>query len=224
MKLIFSLSLLLAISSTSWAEIVIKFEPRAYLFNQVKDKIEHDTPYDIDLPFVDEAREKKFLPEQLSLDECLNWMIQYFEIENGLTLNYSAKEHRIKFQRASLITSEEQKAILDTQLKLKGHDWSIEDAILAANEQSNIQIKLPFHDTHKIKADYNYKCTMGEFIEEIRTYWLNVMGYRIHTSLSKKGITFFKGGTAQKNAKLQPMLDDLTPLNPQEIPQSGAPK
>lgn len=192
------------------ADVMIQFEPRAYLFSQVRDKIEHDTPYDIELPYVDEARQKRFMPESLTLTECLNWIIAYFEEENHLTLNFSLQEHRVIFQKASSLSENDQKTILDKKLKLIGKSWTLKDALKAASDQSGMMIKLPFQDEKSIRADYNYECTLGEFIEEVKSYWVHEMNYRIHAIIETKEISFYKGGEIPKrNPKQNIMIQNL---------------
>jgi len=221
MKVSLGIVILMLLSFTSGhSDIVIKFESRAYLYSQVRDKIEHDTPYDIELPFVDEARVKKFLPEQLSFNECLDWIIEYFEIENKLTLNFKIHEQQIIFQKASLLSDEEQEKILSLPLTLEGQNWSILDAIEAAKTQTKLDISLPFKDEKDLKAHYFYHCSLGEFLEEVRNYWLQQMGYRIHTILESNRITFFKG---RSNIQLQSVENLSAPLHVlPEKPQTGA--
>jgi hypothetical protein len=192
------------------ADVIIQFEPRAYLYSQVRDKIEHDTPYDIELPYVDEARQKRFMPASLTLDECLNWIIAYFEEENELTLNFNLQEHRVIFQKASSLSKDAQNKILAKKLSLVGKSWTINDAIESAIQQLGLQIELPFRDETAIRADYNYDCTLGEFIEEIKLYWVREMDYRIHAVIEAKKISFYKGGAIKKvNNKQNTLLHNL---------------
>lgn len=206
------------------SDVIIQFEPRAYLYSQVRDKIEHDTPYDIELPYVDDARQKKFMPASLSLNECLNWIVAYFEEENQLTLNYTFEQHRVIFQKASSLSKDEQKIILDRKLNLKGKSWSIGDAIQAAGQQASIQISMPFRDEKNILADYNYNCTLGEFIEEVKLYWIREMGYRIHAIIESQTIDFYKGGEMIKNNTHQnKLLENLKPVSNSELSKDRQP-
>ena len=206
----------------SWSDVIIQFEPKAYLYSQVRDKIEHDTPYDIELPYVDAARQKKFMPAQMSFLDCMNWIIAYFEKENRLTLNFQLSEHRVLFRKASSLPEEEQKKILSKKLSLVGKKWTLHKAIQSAGEQSDIKITLPFKDKKLLTADYNYECSLGEFIEEVRLYWKSQMGYRIHAIIEKNEIGFYKGGKIiVHNLKENVMLKTLKHQNFATLNQAG---
>lgn len=183
----------------SWglqAEIMITFPKGGYTLREVIDRIEHETPFNIQIPFSDDALIKTRLPESLEFKESLFWIARYHEKYNKKRLHFEVKGRDVSFMESFPETIGKGAKVLESKVKLNGRKWSVHDALKSAAEQLNLDIQLPLRDAAKIKSDYNYECTLGELLDEVRLYWHEYNQQRLIYRKEENSIIFLDGGNA----------------------------
>ena len=188
---------LLSFGASLCAEITISFPKSGYTLREVIDRIQHETPFDIDLPFIDTALVKTQLPKKLEFKESLFWISRYHEKYNQLLIHFKIDGRKVRFIESFPSTSHHSK-VLDQNVHLKGKKWTVHDALRSAGSQLKISIRLPMSDQAKLSSDYNYECSLRELLDEVRMYWLEYNSQRLIYRHDKSGILFTDGGNTPK--------------------------
>ena len=212
-KLIQLIFFITFITSSSNADALIHFSQRYYTVRDIITKIENDTPYNVNLPFADTANQKKNLPAKILLNELLFWLCRYYEKNNNIFITFEKNKSKINFKALHQLDTKATQNLLNKPIHLDGHRLTINDALNQAAKQLNIKIILPLIDSKALKADYNYKCTLEEFLSEVRTYFKTHLNQYIIYSVHGKKIEFFKNGrTLNKPLQVEfvsPMKDQF---------------
>jgi len=185
---------LLLASSSLFSEINISFPKGGYTLREVVDRIQHETPFDIDLPFVDKALVRTKLPKTLELKESLFWISRYHEKYNQLLLHFDIEGTKVRFSESFSKTAGTSIKVLDRKIRLKGDDWTVKDALASASRQIDISIRLPMRDGAKLSSKYNYQCSLRELLDEVRIYWLEYNQQRLIYRYQDGAIVFLDGG------------------------------
>ena len=182
-----------------WSEAtVVHFPKGSYSIRELIEGLQQETHLSIDLPFADSQNDKKNLPPQMELEEALVWILRYYERSNGLALYIERKGDVIQFQKSFGGRESEVKTLLNKRIKLVGQQWSIHQALQSAADQVGMPLDLPAEPKLVMAADYNYACSLGEWIREVRQYWMDQHGRYLSYRFGERGLSFVDAGPAPK--------------------------
>lgn len=173
----------------------IQFPKATYTIRELIQRVEHETPYDISLPFADESNRKKTLPGTLKLIDVLHWISRYYERHNGLLLNFKIDGTKINYVKALGEQKDRVAKLMASKLHLRGKSWTIHRACQSAAEQIGQPIDLPFDDKAGVIMDYNHHCNLEDWLEEVRGYWKRNNQRYLRYELTADGIRFIDAGT-----------------------------
>ncbi|MBF0197520.1 MAG: hypothetical protein HQL32_07405 [Planctomycetes bacterium] len=216
--------IMLAASSITAEEVSIAFPEQSYSIRDVIERIEEETPYVITLAFADHANMRKSLASSYKLTDILHWISRYFDEHNNQMITYTIKGHKIVFQETSSLDTKGKERILNQKLRLAGRDMTIGEAMEVAESQIAQRIVMPMEDRAALKADYNYECSLEEFIDEIRRYYKERNHQYLSYGISQNVILFHQAGRTSHRQLRFELLDDLKKPSFSEEPQKTAPK
>lgn len=213
MKPIFILAFILfANCYTAFAgnlDIELSFPKLNYSIHEIVQLIQKETPYVIELPFADHSNARKSIPKQLNLEETLYWICRYFERHNQKRISFHIFKNQIQFQRASSIDSTKEQKLLASPIHLRGKNLRIHDVLPQVENQISKKVVLPFRDQKALIADYNYKCILEDFLEEIRIYFKSQSKIHLSYRISKNEIRFIPNGKVLKEPLHIDLISDL---------------
>ncbi len=183
----------------SQADVEIQFPKASYTIRELIQRVEHETPYDISLPFADEANRKKTLPAQLKLKDVLHWISRYYERHNGILLNFTIKGSKVHFVKALGEQKDRVTKLMSSKLHLRGKSWTIHLACQSAAEQIGQPIHLPFSDKASILMDYDHHCSLEDWLEEVREYWKRHNQRYLRYEFTVDGIRFIDAGSIESS-------------------------
>jgi hypothetical protein len=181
----------------------VTFPKGSYSIRDIVERVEHETPYSLHLPFADEANARKVLPSSMDVDEVFRWISRYYEKNNQIPMHFVKKGAEVHFQKNILTSRADFEQLLQKKITLEGRNWGVQDALPAVSAQVGIPVALNLEDKANLKADYRYECTFGEWIEEVRRYWETNNGEHLGIRLGEKGFEFVKEGKAVDRLNIQ---------------------
>ena len=194
---------LLVSASSLWAGVQVTFPKGSYSIRDIVERVEHETPYSIHLPFADEANARKVLPSSMDVDEVFRWISRYYEKNNQTPLHYVKKGAEVHFQKNIKTSRDDYEKLLQKNITLKGRNWRVKDALPTVSDQIGIPVALDLEDKADLKADYHYECTFGEWLEEVRRYWETHNGVHLAVRMNDQGFYFVEEGKATDHLNIQ---------------------
>lgn len=200
---------ILIFSYQVYADIFISFGPRFYSIREIIQKVERDTPIKINLPFADIANQKKSLPAEIELNNLLYWVCHYYESHNDAKITFTKTGNQIHFKKLHFINQKSVEKELTKGLILNGRQWTLHEVLFQAQKQIGKKIVLPFEDPKKLKADYQFKCSLEELLEEVRNYYKDHLGKLITYQFHNNRIEFITNGTPIRKTLKVELISNL---------------
>jgi hypothetical protein len=185
------------LQSCLWADPIITFPKAYYSIRDIVERIEQESQFSLDLPFADANNERKVLPPQLKLEDALRWITRYYEKNNGLLLRYDINDKKVTFQKSLGNSDTAMKLLFEKKIKLLGQNWSIHQAMQSVSDQVGMPLDLPAEPKAVRVANYDYECTVADWVEEVRNYWKREHGRYLTYRLGDRGLSFEDDGPAE---------------------------
>jgi hypothetical protein len=181
----------------------VEFPKGSYTIREIVDRVEYETPYTIHLPFADEANNRKVLPSSMEIDDIFLWISRYYEENNGVPLHFTKNGSEVYFQKNIKTQKLDFDKLKNKKLTLSGRNWSIKDTFSVVSRQVGLNIETELRDEAEVKTDYNYSCSFGEWIEEVRNYWKHYNGTHLAIRVDDDRLVFVTDGKVRKTLDVQ---------------------
>ncbi len=212
------------ILGTAAAEDVVRFPRRKINVAEVIRLVEAQTGRTVSLPFAEGTPTSQEFPESMTVEEVAGWICRHYKTRLGLRLRPFLQKQALVFQKASALGEEAQKSILAQNVVLKGQGIGIVAALTQAARQSNLDISFLVEDKAALEADYDYTCTLGEFLEEVAEYMRRYNRRDVDYALTDDAVTLFDLGPAPARPLKVEIVREAAPATSALIPEPAPSK
>lgn len=182
--------------------------------HEIMRRIEKQTGVRISMPFSDDAKRWTAMPERSSMSEALHWISRYYETYNSVKLRFTEKDGVVSFQKASSLDDGAQKELLGRKLSLRGKNLSIAESLELASVQLRMPIELCVADQAGMHADYDYDCTVAEFLNEVASYFRSYNRTHLSYAVKDDRIELYFNG----RVKVQPLVVEMLSVKDLTVP------
>ncbi len=197
------------------AEERIQFLNKPYSVYEVIRTLEEQLHVQVIYPFSDEYRQEMHPEPTMDWQQVLGWVCRYDAVCNKRRIAWERKGEWIRFREVLRLSKEEVGDLVAMPLILKGQQWTVRDAMNSVEKQIGKGILLPFADRAATKVHYDYECKLGEFLQEVISYYREVNGMILDWGVEKDTIVFYDYGitTPMKSLRVEivgapPVLQD----------------